>query len=251
MMRLLIWNIRGLNQPLKQQEVKKCIRRFHVSIFCLVETRVKVNNVVRIKDVICPSWQLLNNYLANPLGRVWICWDPGIFSIDAISISEQVITCRVNAIQETYPWILSVVYRANHSLDRRRMLTELVRTKDLVGCQPWIIAGDFNAIRFPQETSDNNLSTCYEKEFVECLQVLEVEDVPFTGCFHTWTNKQADMDFVSKKLDRVLSNLEWLRVFPNTSVDFMERGISNHSPALMCIGKLPSFGPKPFNFFNF
>jgi hypothetical protein len=131
------------------------------------------------------------------------------------------------------------------------MLTELVRTKDLVGCQPWIIAGDFNVIRFPQETSDNNLSTCYEKEFVECLQVLEVEDVPFTGCFHTWTNKQADMDFVSKKLDRVLSNLEWLRVFPNTSVDFMERGISNHSPALMCIGKLPSFGPKPFNFFNF
>jgi len=32
-------------------------------------------------------------------------------------------------------------------------------------------------------------------------------------------------------------------------VDFMERGISNHSPALMCIGKLSSFGPKPFNFF--
>jgi hypothetical protein len=58
------------------------------------------------------------------------------------------------------------------------------------------------------------------------------------------------MDFVSKKMDRVFSNIEWMRVFPNTAVDFLVRGISNHSPALVTIDQLPSFGPKPFQFFD-
>lgn len=250
-MRFLIWNIRGLNKPFKQQEVNKCIRRYNVSILCLVETRVKMDNADKIKDVICPSWHWINNYLAHPLGRAWICWDPSIFSIDGVSISEQVITCRVAATQECSMWLLYVVYGANQGLDRRRMLKELVRAKDSLGSLPWIIAGDFNVIRFPQETSGPNLFTCYEKEFVECLQILEVEDVSFTGCFHTWTNKQEGIDFVSKKLGRVLSNLEWLRVFPTTSVDFLERRISDHSHVLVSIGHLSSFGPKSFKFFKF
>jgi hypothetical protein len=162
-----------------------------------------------------------------------------------------VITCRVAANQEYGQLILSAVYGANQGLDRRNLLKELVSIKGSIGVMPWIIASDFNVIRFPQETSGSTVFTCYEREFVECLKVLEVEDVSFTGCFHTWTNKQARMDFVSKKLDRVLSNLEWLRIFPNSSVDFLERGILDHSPALVSIGKLSSFGPKPFKFFNF
>jgi hypothetical protein len=86
---------------------------------------------------------------------------------------------------------------------------------------------------------------------VECINAIEVEDLAFTGCFHTWTNKQEGMAFVSKKLERVLSNLEWLRIFPNTTVEFLECGISDHSPALVNIQQLTSFGPKPFKFFNF
>jgi hypothetical protein len=56
---------------------------------------------------------------------------------------------------------------------------------------------------------------------------------------------------VSKKLDRVMSNMEWLQRYGNTSVDFLEAGISDHSPALVCIEKVKSFGPTPFKFFNF
>jgi exonuclease III len=71
-MRFLIWNIRCLNKPLKQHEVKKCIRRYNVSIICLVETRVKVDKGDTIKDFICPSWPMIHNYMSHPLGRAWI-----------------------------------------------------------------------------------------------------------------------------------------------------------------------------------
>jgi hypothetical protein len=119
-----------------------------------------------------------------------------------------------------------------------------------MGRVPWI-TGDFNVVRFPEEKWGKEGFSCYEKEFVDCIQHLEVDDIAYMGCYHTWTNNQAGSDFVSKKLDRVLANGEWLTSFSNTAVEFLERGVSDHSPALVTVAKLVSYGPKPFKFFNF
>lgn len=45
-----------------------------------------------------------------------------------------------------------------------------------------------------------------KKEFMECISKLEIEDLAYTGCFLTLTNKQSGVDFVSRKLDKVMSN---------------------------------------------
>ncbi len=50
----------------------------------------------------------------------------------------------------------------------------------------------------------------YEIDFLDCLSRIEVDDLDFSGCFHTWNNRQAGSSFVSKKLDHVLSNLDWV-----------------------------------------
>jgi hypothetical protein len=121
----------------------------------------------------------------------------------------------------------------------------------VVGNVPWLIVGDFNVIRSQQEKWGISSFTCYEQEFVECHSHLEVEDLAFIGAFHTWSNKQVGEDFVSKKLDRVLSNFEWLNLFGNTAVTFLEGGISDHSAALVTVEDFHNFGPKPFKFFNF
>jgi hypothetical protein len=233
-MKVLVWNIRGLNKPLKQQEIKRSIRSKHVAIICLLETRVKEDNVLRIKDYICPSWMMVHNYDSHPLGRIWICWDPVIVSMDIVSSTEQVLTCKVTETKESMSWIMAAAYGANQGLARKQMMGESVHVRASIEYLPWIIAGDFNVIRYPQESSGSH-HTGYEKDFVECIKDIEVEDLAFTGCFHTWTNKQEGMAFVSKKLDRVLSNMEWLRSFPNTTVEFLERWVSDHSPALVTI----------------
>jgi len=97
-------------------------------------------------------------------------------------------------------------------------------------------------IRCPQEK--------WGKEFVDCMHNLEGDDISYTGCFHTWTNNQSGKDFVSKKLDRILSNCDWTKKFGNTTVEFLERGISDHSLALVAVSSYVSYGPKPFKFFN-
>jgi hypothetical protein len=34
-------------------------------------------------------------------------------------------------------------------------------------------------------------------------------------------------------------------------VEFLERGVSDHSPILVFVQQFISYGPKPFKFFNF
>ena len=40
-MNFLIWNVRGLNDPLKQKDIVGRIRSLKVQMVCLLETRVK------------------------------------------------------------------------------------------------------------------------------------------------------------------------------------------------------------------
>jgi exonuclease III len=54
-MNLLFWNVRGLNMPLKQNEVRKMVKRLRISILCLVETRVRQENFLRIISSMLPG----------------------------------------------------------------------------------------------------------------------------------------------------------------------------------------------------
>jgi len=67
----------------------------------------------------------------------------------------------------------------------------------------------------------------------------------------TWNNKSEGFNFVARKLDRVMVNEEWFCQYGGTNVDFPPGGVSDHSPAIISIGFMVSFGPKPFKFFNY
>lgn len=55
---VICWNVRGLNDPLKQSEVQQEILKRHPAIFGLVETRVENQNALRIVSSVCVFWKL-------------------------------------------------------------------------------------------------------------------------------------------------------------------------------------------------
>jgi exonuclease III len=61
-MKILVWNVRGLNNPFKQREIRKMLRRLKISLFCLVETRVKFDKADAIKEFLVPGWDWFHNY---------------------------------------------------------------------------------------------------------------------------------------------------------------------------------------------
>ena len=81
MIKLAAWNIRGMNDPLKQKELSTFVRVHSLSVVCILVTRVRIHNKVRIFNSILPGWELHHKYEHAELGRIWVCWDPRVVEI--------------------------------------------------------------------------------------------------------------------------------------------------------------------------
>ena len=219
-MNIGVWNVRGLNDPLKQKDIVGRLKRLKCNLVCLIETRVKESKCQTIVDKVFPGWGQLQNYSSAVNGRIWILWS-SLVQVREINTMEQCITCLVS-IQAKQFW-LSVVYGLNRGIERRRLWDHLCSLGRNMNQKPWMIAGDFNSIVNPSESSSvnsNQVMTTDTKEFKECLQKLEVFDHVYSGPLFTWTNRQRE-GFVAKKLDRVLINGNWLLSFPSSKVEFL------------------------------
>ncbi|KAK4428441.1 hypothetical protein Salat_1143700 [Sesamum alatum] len=116
---------------------------------------------------------------------------------------------------------------------------------------PWLILGDFNCVKSPEEKQLGVAPTWYElKDFVDCCLALGLHDAPTTSCYYTWSSNN-DSNPVWCKLDRVLLNNEWLEASLHCSAHFSPPGcLSDHSPSIVSLFDPPAPKPKPFRFFN-
>ena len=69
---ILIWNVKGFNDPFKQKGIMARIRSIKVQVVCLLETRVKENNSKSIIDHYFQGWKWLHNYSEAYNGRIWV-----------------------------------------------------------------------------------------------------------------------------------------------------------------------------------
>ncbi|KAK3193246.1 hypothetical protein Dsin_024556 [Dipteronia sinensis] len=88
------------------------------------------------------------------------------------------------------------------------------------------------------------------EEFNDCLQSLELDYLRFSGFLHTWCNKRSN-GCISKKLDRVLVNNDWLVKFENSEAIFLPPSISDHCPSVVKLGLQGIKKNRPFKIFNF
>ncbi|KAL2252275.1 UNVERIFIED_CONTAM: hypothetical protein Sindi_0022200 [Sesamum indicum] len=102
----------------------------------------------------------------------------------------------------------------------------------LAPSMPWLIMGDFNYVKSPEEKQLGVAPTLYElKDFVNYCVALGLLDIPTTGCYYTWYSNN-ESNPVWCKLDLVLYNNEWLQASLYCSAHFNPPGcLSDHSPA--------------------
>ncbi|XP_074304660.1 uncharacterized protein LOC141639429 [Silene latifolia] len=94
--------------------------------------------------------------------------------------------------------------------------------------------GDFNIIRDAQEKISNTPPDLNDiTEFNSCLERCGLDDLPDIGCEFTWFNKHDLSTRVYSKLDRVLTNADWILTFTQTYASFPSPNVSDHCPALL------------------
>ncbi|GAV87498.1 Exo_endo_phos domain-containing protein, partial [Cephalotus follicularis] len=214
------WNIRGLNHLLKQEEVRRFILLNKVAICGLLESRTLVGNVHKIAHRMCKNWDRATNHAFSPLGRLLVMWDPSILKFEVSLMTDLAIHVKA-VLGNGFVVRLSFVYGLCDYRSRRYLWKDLIFNPHLASSVPWLILGDFNASRFPQDQLNGSarLSKAMSK-FNECLKSMEVDDIRSVGRFFTWSNKRACNFAVNKELDRVLGNWEWHKHFNDSLAHF-------------------------------
>ena len=127
MIRLVSWNIRGMNASYKYREIRKFIDEPHLSFICLVENKVHWRNIDRIKRKCLPQWAFLHKCSMNRVGRVFVAWDPNVLDVSLICYTLQTITCSVQILYSQIQFVATRVYGYNDRVPRYQIWDDLVR----------------------------------------------------------------------------------------------------------------------------
>ncbi|XP_074304900.1 uncharacterized protein LOC141639750 [Silene latifolia] len=188
-------------------------------LFGLVETKVKNNNWLSVRNNVCYDWALCTNNSKHKGGRVWLIWNPQCYDVHIEDITSQTIHSHVKYKVHGRSFWFTCVYGFNDQNQRKEMWASL---KSYSGncSDPWAIGGDFN------------------------------NDVKAIGSFFTWTNKQGIDTRKYSRIVRLLVNGEWLQRFPEAFAHFMPEGIFDHCPCVVQFGVAAQRKKASFKYYN-
>lgn len=180
-----------------------------------------------------------------PYGR--LAWKQGI-NIEPIRLDRYRISCLVYSDPSFCPWLLTCTNGPHSWYNRATYWDNLTSVgNSFVG--PWLIVGDFNSILNPGEKrGGGDFGSTSHNEFVSFVNHNGLVDLGFNGNAFTWDNRRHGRANIKERLDRGLTNQDWVHIFPNAFIKHLPAAASNHNPILLSTGSNYFHSPKPFQF---
>jgi hypothetical protein len=115
------WNIRGLNNPLKQHEVVGLMKKYIMDICGLLETKLLPSRVANLHKFRLRDWKYLSNTDVESTARIVVFWNPSTVFVDLLASSTQALHLSVNSLISQYSFQVTFVYGFN-TISARRSL---------------------------------------------------------------------------------------------------------------------------------
>jgi len=100
--RIECWNVRGMNSPHKQEDIRLFLHKQSPGMVSFIETKVLEENMAQVVGRVCSNWQRAHNADSMNRGRVLVCWHPHKYHYQVLFHSDQLIHC-------SYPLINSFI----------------------------------------------------------------------------------------------------------------------------------------------
>ncbi|XP_073295036.1 uncharacterized protein [Primulina huaijiensis] len=245
-MKLACWNIRGFHKPLKQKSVQYIMNTRKIEKFGILESKLDEKALQNLMRVRFQGMRVFHNFMLNDKGQIMVLWYPSSVNIDLIDMSDQAVHVRVICLRTKFTFLASFVYGFNTIRQRRMLWDELIAFS--ANCQvPWMLLGGFNNVLSPDEKKGGLKVNNYEiKDFVECINSIDLMDLRSIGCFYTWMSPR-----VCSKLDRVLVDNRWITSNVEGVAEFIAPGcVSDHSLTIVSLLEPTVNKKRPFKFFN-
>ena len=209
-LRILSWNVRGINDRDKRKLIKNVIKTQKVDLVCLQETKIQemTSGIMRsLRIGRCLEWGAGNS--RGAVGRkegVVVFWDNMVLQMAEMEVGKYLVACRFKNCEDGFCWIFTGVYGPTVKLEGEDFLSELGAIRGLWN-ELWCVAGDFNMIRFPSERSRGGRLSSAMRRFSEVVQDLELRDLPLQGGLFTWSG--GFNNWLKSKIDRFLISEDW------------------------------------------
>ena len=158
-LRIISWNVRGLNAADKRAVVKSVLVGARPHIVCLQETKIERMDLFLVREVWggrFVEWEFLPSRGAS--GGILVCWDNQVVIREEMERGGFSVSCLFNCVADEFRWVFTRVYGPVLGFERGDFYEELENVA-FRWQRPWCVCGDFNAVRFPFErTGSHRLS---------------------------------------------------------------------------------------------
>ncbi|GJT98865.1 hypothetical protein Tco_1094383 [Tanacetum coccineum] len=165
-----------------------------------------------VEEVLWKRLRLRLNILWG--SRIILGWNSDDVDCAIISQEDHVIHSRIFFKADRKELFCSFIYAHNRYTHRLALWRNLNVHKLYVRGRPWCLLGDFNvALHLDDKAAGSSSVDIAMREFQECVEDIEISDVNSSGLKFTWNQKPKGGDYVLKKIDRIMANMEFNDVF--------------------------------------
>lgn len=215
---------------------------------CLQETKRETFDIAFIRKFCPPAFDEFE-YLPSvgASGGILTIWKSAFFEGHLAFRNNFAVSVDFKSWHNNTEWLLTNVY-GPCTREGKIEFTDWLKNIDMPDDIDWMIVGDFNLMRRPEDR--NKLGGDVNEMFLfnEAISALRLVELPLQGRRYTWTNKQQDP--LLERLDWFFTSNAWTLTYPNTMVWPLVMQTSDHVP---CLIKTATTVPKGkiFRFENY
>lgn len=150
-MKLISWNVRGINSPSKHRMIKNPIQQEKPSLVFLQETKSNSTAIEKISNKIWAGSRSVSVDTSGASGGLTILWNPQVLTLYDFHASHHFIQETFHLIGTNIHGHLSNVYFPQTLLDKIEILDALSLLNATIQYPLWISGGYFNIIKTLEE----------------------------------------------------------------------------------------------------
>nr|POE93748.1 hypothetical protein CFP56_30518 [Quercus suber] len=222
----MAWNCRGMGSTLAVRTLTDEVSTHEPLLVFLAETKAREKRIRGIQaklnytqGIVVPS--------DGRSGGLALLWKEGV-GVSFKSCSNAHIDVVVRESPSSPPWRATGFY-GQPEAEKRYISWQLLEALRDQCEMPWIVFGDFNEIAYSFEKSGGlERDGKQMANFRDCLDRCGLLDLGFAGQRFTWCNGRQGNQRTKLRLDRMVANDDWMRLYPEASVQHFSMSNSDH-----------------------
>ena len=174
-----MWNVRGLNDVVRQDAVNLLVKDTAATIVCFQETKLQNVDQAVVRRLV--GAKFTNNFVVLPANG-----DFCDLSSQQLSTNAVTATCTMRA--DGTSWQITVVYGPQGDAEKLQFLQEL-KAIPRPAHGRWLILGDFNLIYQAEDKNNSNLNRHLMGAFKAVIDELNLKELRLNGRRFTWSNE--------------------------------------------------------------